>query len=181
MARVQKPPDGRLIVSIIYSSMDGLADGLRALERRFGRVQYETLEIPCAEAEVYREEMGDSLSRRFYSFEKTVSRGTLVDIKKACHKIEPQFADQVGEYLFRTVNLDPGILSPESLIMTSHREYNHRIYVDDGVYSELALVYSRGQFVRLPWTCPDYYHDEAIEFFTRVRDSFEFVAEAKTA
>ncbi len=62
-----------------------------------------------------------------------------------------------------------------------YKQFNHRIYLDDGVYGELALVHSRGQFVRLPWTCPDYYHDEAIEFFTRVRESFEFVAEAQSA
>jgi hypothetical protein len=175
---VQKPPPGRLVVSIIYSSIDALADGLKALERKFGRVQFETLEIPCSEAELYREEMGKPLSRRLFSFDKLVDRSALIDIKKACHKIEPHFADIHGEYTFRTINLDPGILSPDNLIMTSHREYNHRMYVGDGVYGELTLVWSRNQFVRLPWTCLDFYHDEAIDFFIRVRQSFEIIEDS---
>lgn len=177
MARVQKPPPGRLIISVIYSSMDALADALNVLERKFGRVQFETPEIPCAETSLYGEEMGGELLRRFFSFDKMVARDGLPSIKGLCHKIEPQFADRVDDYLFRTVNLDPGILTPANLVMASHREYNHRVYLNNGVFAELALVYSRGRFVRLPWTCPDFYGAEAIEFFGRVRASLEVVQE----
>ncbi|MCK4632886.1 MAG: DUF4416 family protein, partial [candidate division Zixibacteria bacterium] len=71
----------------------------------------------------------------------------------------------------------PGILTPANLVMASHREYNHRVYLEDGVYAELALVWSKGRYVRLPWTNPDFCHGEAIEFFQRVRGSFDLVAE----
>ncbi|NOY88933.1 MAG: DUF4416 family protein [FCB group bacterium] len=175
MARIQKPPPGRLIVSVIYSSMDALADAVNVLEKRFGRVQFETLEIPCYEADVYREEMGDNLLRRLFSFEKNTPRDMLPELKNICHKIEPQFADVVDDYSFRTVNIDPGILTPSNLVMASHKEYNHRIYLKDGVYAEIALIFSRGQFRRLPWTNPDFCNEEAINFFQRVRQSFEIL------
>lgn len=178
MARIQTPTPGRLIVSIIYSSFDALADALRALERRFGRVQFETIEIPGADTIIYKEEMGDRLQRRFFSFERLVSRDCLPVIKNICHKIEPLFADRLDDYIFRTINLDPGILTPDNLVMASHREYNHRIYLKDGVFAEIVLIYARGRFMRLPWTNADFCHDEAIDFFLRVRGSFELLEQS---
>jgi len=180
MARVQKPPKGRLIVSIIYSSIDGLADALKLLEKQFGRVQCETMELPYASRK-YAEEMGDELQRRFYSFEKLVERDKLPEIKAVCHKIEKQLGDLVHDYAFRTANIDPGVVTPDNVVMASHREFNQRIYLRDGVFAELALVYSRGRFVRLPWTPTDFCAGEAIEFFERVRDSFEMVPETADA
>lgn len=173
MARVQKPPAGKAIVSIIYSSMDALADAVKVIEKKLGRVAFETIEIPCSKPEIYREEMGDTLLRRFYSFERETPREALVELKHVCHKIEPLFADNVDDFCFRTVNIDPGIVTPASVIMASHKEYNHSVYLRDGVFAELTLVHARGRFVRLPWTDMDFCHEEAIGFFDRVRSSFE--------
>ncbi|MCP4685320.1 MAG: DUF4416 family protein [bacterium] len=177
MARKQTPPPGRLIVSIIYSSIDAVADSLKLLERQFGRVQYETIEMPYT-SEAYSEEMGDKLQRRFFSFEKPVERDRLPQIKAACLKIEKQFGDHVDDFTFRTVNLDPGILTPDNLVMASTREYNHRVYLGEGVFAELVLVFAKGRFVRMPWTIADFYHGEAIDFFLRVRESFELMGES---
>ncbi len=177
MARVMEPVPGRLILSIIYSSMDALADCLQTLERRFGRVQFETAEIACARAERYREEMGANIYRRFLSFEQPVARSSLASIKAICHKIEPNFADHVDDYHFRTVNIDPGIMTPHNLVMASHHEYGHSVYLTNGVFSELTLVWSQGRFVRLPWTNPDFFDDEAVDLFERVRACFELVGD----
>ncbi len=148
---------------------------MKVLEKRFGRIEYETIEIPCTIAGFYKEEMGEPLFRRFFCFEKPVPRDFLVEAKKICHKIEPMFADHVDDFIFRTVNIDPGIMTPDNIVMASHREYNHRLYLKDGVYAEIALIYARDHFARLPWTCADFYHDEAIDFFMRVRHSFELI------
>lgn len=175
MARIMKPPPGKLIVSFIYSSIDALADSLKKIERQFGSVEFETLDIDCADKLRYSEEMGLSLQRRFFSFERPVNRDSLVTLKKTAAKIEPDFADQVGDHLFRTVNIDPGILSPENLIMTSCRAANHRVYFRDGVYADLQLVWSREQYVQLPWTNQDFCHNEVIDLLTRVRSTFDLV------
>ena len=104
-----------------------------------------------------------------------------VAIKIECRKIESGFSDHVEDYMFRTVNIDPGILTPANLVMVSHREYNHRVYLKEGVYAETVLIYARDRYVRLPWTDADFCHDEAIDFFVRVRNSFEDVAEKEPA
>ncbi len=175
MARMQKPTPGKLVVSVIYSSMDALADAVLALEKKYGRVQCETLEIACCDSELYKEEMGDNLLRRFLSFDKDVDRGSLVELKSVCQKIEMMFSDVVDDYNFRTVNIDPCILTPYNIVMASHNEANYHIYLKDGVFAELALIYNRGQYLRLPWTNSDFCDEEAINFFSRVREFFEII------
>jgi hypothetical protein len=86
-----------------------------------------------------------------------------------------QLSDVVDDFNFRTVNLDPGILTPANIVMASHHETNYNIYIKDGVFAEIALIYGRETYLRLPWTNPDYYNDEAISFFTRVNESFEII------
>ena len=91
------------------------------------------------------------------------------------------FSDRVGDYVFRTVNIDPGILTHDNLIMVSHREFNCSLYLKDGVFAELALIFSQTGFKRLSWTKPDFYDPEAIEFFQRVRHSLEANYQGKRA
>ena len=122
--------------------------------------------------------MGNELLRRFFSFEKRIDRDRLPDMKFCCNKIEKGLGDKVNDFTFRTVNLDPGIMTADNLVMSSHREYNQRIYLTKGVFAELTLVWARGQFVRLPWTPEDFIHEEAVEFFMRVRQQFDIVEES---
>jgi hypothetical protein len=179
MTRMQKPEPGRLIISLVHASRDALADALALLERRFGRVQFETIDIPHSNSALYAEEMGRDLQRRFFSFLRPVERDSLPEIKEACCKFETQLGDHVDDYTFRTVNIDPGILSPANLVMASHREFNHRMYLGHAVFAEIELIYTRGKFCRLPWTDMDFCHDEAVDFFLRVRNSFDLVAEVE--
>lgn len=176
MVRMQEPEPGRLIISTIYSSVDALADTLRRLERRFGRVENETSGQKCNCREVYHEEMGNDLKIRFFSFEKPVPRSDLPEIKTMCRKIESNFSDHIEDYMFRTVNIDPGIMTRDNLIMAAARDLKQRVYLSDGVFAELTLIYSKGCFNRLPWTHADFCTEEAEDFFRHVRDSLEIVA-----
>jgi hypothetical protein len=87
--------------------------------------------------------------------------------------------DQVDDYTFRTVNIDPGVLTPGNVIMASHREFGHRVYLGRGVFAEVTLVYARGRFTQLPWTNADFCDEEAVRFFTDVRLSIPSFAEAR--
>jgi hypothetical protein len=176
MTRSKNPPQGRLIISALYSHIDAVADALNKLERQFGRIQCETIDIPYTNTEKYSEEMGDNLMRRFFSFDKPVSRDILPDIKPVLTKIENQLGDRVQDFTFRTINLDPGIMSAENVVMASNHEYNHRIYIGKGVFADIQLIWARGTFRQLPWTHPDFCHEEAVDFFMRVRESFEFAS-----
>ncbi|MBD3401494.1 DUF4416 family protein [candidate division GN15 bacterium] len=181
MGRVVTPPPGRLIFSVVYCHIDALADGLARLEKEFGSVQFETVDIPFHGEPRHVEEMGDPLFRRFFSFEQLIDPDKLVDVKRTCRKVEAAFADHVGDHLFRAVNVDPGVMTPEKVVMASSHEYNYRIYLGKGVFAQIELIYARGRYVGLPWTNPDFCHAEALEFFSRVRGSFDLVKEKAAA
>jgi hypothetical protein len=106
-----------------------------------------------------------------------VPRDRLSDLKRICRKVEAGFADQVDDFLFRTVNIDPGIMTPDNVIMASSQGHHYRVYLTAGVFAQIELIWSRGRFVRLPWTNPDFTHAEAVDFFERVRDTFDLVKE----
>ena len=72
MGRIKIPLPGRLIVSIIYASIGAMDDAAREIEKKYGRVEFETDDIEFLHTKYYREEMGDNLKRKFFAFEKMV-------------------------------------------------------------------------------------------------------------
>lgn len=173
MGRIKIPLPGRLIVSIIYSSIGAMDEAAGEIEKKFGRVEFETDDIDFLHTKYYREEMGDNLKRKFFAFEKMVDRDRLAEIKVWTNKLEEKFGEKVGDFVFRKVNIDPGIITLANLVLTSTKDYSHRIYLRDGIFAETTLIYEKRKFRALPWTYPDYVEPEALGFFKRVRDTMK--------
>lgn len=75
-----------------------------------------------------------------------------------------------GEWpVARPMNLDPGYIAPSKLVLASTKDYSHRIYLDDGVYGEVTLLFQQGAWRQFEWTYPDYRTPAYHEFFARVR------------
>lgn len=70
----------------------------------------------------------------------------------------------------RPLNLDPGYLTPAKLVLASTKDHAHRIYLRDGIFAEVTLVYRKGKWQPLEWTYPDYRRDDYQQFFTRCRE-----------
>jgi Domain of unknown function (DUF4416) len=70
----------------------------------------------------------------------------------------------------RTVNLDPGLLTEENVLLATGKNYSHRVYLRDGVFADLALVYRKGEYRPLPWTYPDLASDGIRAFLAEVRE-----------
>lgn len=70
------------------------------------------------------------------------------------------------------VNIDPGYVTKAKLVLATTKDYAHRIYLAQGIYAEVTLSYSRGEFQPLPWTYPDYQTKAYRDFFRRVRDVY---------
>jgi hypothetical protein len=173
MGRIKKPFPGKLIVSAIYASIGAMQDAIMEIEKKYGRVEYETDDIEFLHTTYYREEMGSDLKRKFFSFDKEVERDQLADIKNWTNKLEEKFGERSGDFVFRKVNLDPGIVTLANLVLASTKDYSHRIYIKDGIYGEITLLYEKKRFKPLAWTYPDYTEPEAMEFFNRVRETMK--------
>jgi len=173
MGRIRKPLPGKLIVSAIYSSLGAMHDAVRDVEKKFSPVEFETDEIDFLHTKYYREEMGDNLKRKFFAFEKLVERDRLPEIKLFTNKIEEKFGEKVDDFVFRKVNLDPGILTPAGLVLASTKDFAHRIYLKEGIFAEVTLIYQKKRFQSLPWTYPDYAEPEVINFLKRARETMK--------
>jgi hypothetical protein len=171
MKKSKEPLPARMIVSAIYSSLDVMLDAIGDMEKKYGRVTDETDEIDFIHTTYYREEMGDELKRKFFAFEKPAPRDSLADIKNFTCRLEERYGERAGKYIIRRINLDPGILTLANLILASTKDYAHRLYLKEGIFAEVTLVYEKRKFRSLPWTYPDYMEPDVIRFLTRVRNT----------
>jgi hypothetical protein len=113
--------------------------------------------------------MGWPLHRRFVSFEQLIRPLNVVEIKLTTNKIENDHL-QDGK---RQINIDPGYISLERLVLATGKNYAHRIYLSKGIYADLSLIFHKGSFDPLPWTYKDYASPETIALFNNVRERYK--------
>jgi hypothetical protein len=111
----------------------------------------------------YSKEMGEenNLKRILILSDKLIDRTELVADKIWSKNLENNFALMNK----RSINIDPGYLSLENVVLSTGKQFTHRIYLSHGVYADLNLVYEHNSFRSLPWTYPDYAHTDFIKFF----------------
>ena len=73
----------------------------------------------------------------------------------------------------RTINIDPGYVAQEHVILATGKGFAHRPYLGDGVYADLTLIYRGDKYRRLEWTYPDYGTPEMIAMFHDLRKRYE--------
>ena len=155
----------KLIVGLIASQTSQFILVKNILKKRYGPIDNETGTIDFSCTDYYEEEMGKSLKRKFYSFEKTIPIENSHLIKLYTNKVEERFCFNHK----RTVNIDPGYMTLANLILFTTKERSHRTYAGKGIYADLELQYRNRSFSPLEWTYPDYRTTEYIDFFNSVR------------
>lgn len=123
--------------------------------------------FPFDFTEYYDEEMGTGLLRTYATFGDMTAEDELRRMKRVTEQCEAEFFYPGTER--RRINLDPGVLTAEHLVLASHKRASHRVYLGDRVYAELEFVYRNGTFQPLPWTYPDYRTKAALGFFNEAR------------
>ena len=138
------------------------------LEKEFGSVAAQSEEFPFSFTTYYEPEMGKDLLRSFLTFEQRVSPAVQAEIKLRTNEIESEFIKE-GQ---REVNLDPGLLTAHNLILTTGKDFSHRIYIRDGIFAEVTLMVNKGRLTPLPWTYADYRSPIVLDFFEKQRQKF---------
>jgi len=163
------PPEKVLLISSLFSPERGVIDrAIDQLSKTYGSLQWISPEMLFDRTRYYAREMGWPLYRRFVCFEELISPETLVDVKVTTNAIE-------GGYLIqgnRQVNIDPGYISAERLVLATGKNYVHRVYIGKGIYADLTLVFMRGSFRPLEWTYGDYSAPEMIAYFNELRSAY---------
>jgi hypothetical protein len=168
MSKLQEPCLVKLFAGLIYSQNAPVEECAKELEAELGEIDFQTGEMEFDFTTYYEQEMGKGLSRKIISFRKLIEREELVDIKIFTNEVEKKFSIE-GK---RKINIDPGYIAPEHLILATGKGYYHRPYLGKGVYADLTLVYKHKQFHTLEWTYPDYGSEDLRELFKKLREKY---------
>jgi len=159
-----------LFCGLIAAGEAVLHRALEPLRARFGGILLRSAILPFDFTDYYESEMGGGLVRQFVAFEEEIDPGCLAAIKLETNRLEQQLAEEAGNVSQRrTVNLDPGYVTPDKVVLATTKNYAHRIYLSNGIYAEVTLNFGKGTVRTFEWTYPDYRTAMAAEFFLAVR------------
>ena len=162
------PRPAKLLVGFFLARQDLAEAVVAGLEDLFGPVDLVSGWLAFDYTDYYEREMGSPLHRRLVAFRDLIDQERLPDIKHQTNDLERGFARD-GR---RRVNIDPGYLLLERLVLATGKNFSHRIYLRRGIYADLTLVYRKGRFESLPWTYPDYADARLQDFLFKVRQQY---------
>ncbi len=159
----------KLITSLIYADHTLADDAINELKQKWGEIDILESAIPFHFTDYYYKEMGRPLYRHFFSFKKLIERSRLVESKIISNQIENRLAKTNG---CRTLNVDPGYLTDSQMILATGKNFSHRVYLGEGIFADLTLIFERGEYNALPWTYPDYRDSHMRGLLSKIRDQY---------
>jgi hypothetical protein len=169
MGNPHVPKSVKYFASMMFGSEISRHQAEGELASFIGRIEDTTGVIPFIHSDYYDKEMGGNLLRVFLLFEPLLHRDLLPEIKLKTNEIERRLSVS-GK---RTVNIDPGYIALEHVILATTKGYAHRVYLSKGIYADLTLVYQNGTYKALEWTYPDYRENETIYILNNWRDLYK--------
>jgi Domain of unknown function (DUF4416) len=168
VSKLEEPLPVKIFAAIIFAKNAQVYGCIKRLEKRLGRSDFISQTLPFRYTTYYEKEMGAELSRIIITFKPLMRRDKLVRIKHFTSELEVAYSIH-GK---RQINLDPGYIAPEHLILATGKGYYHRPYLGRGVYADLTLVYQKREFKPLKWTYPDYRTMNLRRIFKNLRDRY---------
>lgn len=170
MSTPRIPLPARSFLSVLSARWDEFWPVLRPrLEDLLGTVEYESEPIPFAHTGYYDSELGTPITRRILSFSRPLALDALAGVKVATNRLEAEWTRD-GRRLF---NLDPGYITQERLVLATGKNFTHRVYLSQGIWADLTLIFQRGDWRDQPWTFPDYTMPEIKAHLTAIRDLYK--------
>jgi hypothetical protein len=166
MGTAKTPKPVKLFASIIFRGEESLHKVEEKLAPVIGKIQEKTATMPFSHTAYYEKEMGKNLDRCLILFEPLFQREILPEIKLKANETE-SFLLMDGK---RTANIDPGYISLEHVVLATTKGFAHRVYLGQGIYADLTLMYQNRTFKPLEWTYPDYGGEEFISIFNGWRN-----------
>lgn len=170
MSRPKEPLPAKLVIRFLLRDLTIQKEALSRLEALYGPMDFLSAAVPFPYTTYYDREMGPGLLRQTASYQDLVPVITLPDIKLRTNELEEEFAID-GK---RRLNIDPGILSEERFVLATGKNFTHRIYLREGIYADLTLMFQKGAYRSFPWTYPDYSEPEFVQLLSVLRKKLRF-------
>jgi len=165
----EEPGLVKFIVGILYSDEELLKKALSLLEKRFGKIDFISSPFDFTISDYYIPEMGSPIFRKFVSFEELIHPKDIANIKIDANKIEDHLASK-GQ---RRVNLDPGYMDFDKVVLASAKYNGNKIYLDHGIWADMTLHYEKGKYNPYPWSFPDFKQGLYNNVFLEIRTRFK--------
>lgn len=175
MSQPREPLPAKLVVRFLFRDSAPQGQALKALVERFGPLDFLSAPDPFPHTSYYDREMGEGLMRQTAAFLNLAALVSLPDIKLQTNEIEKELSQEER----RRVNIDPGLLNEERFILATGKNFTHRIYLREGIYADLTLIFQKGAYRPLPWTYPDYRESEFLHQLAVLRKKLRFQREGK--
>ena len=166
------PVPVKLIIALLAAKQEVFTTACQQLQEHYGPIDLASDLWPWTTTNYYRDEMGDHLFRKFVAFESLITPGALTRIKRETNRWELELSAIPTPMMPRRINLDPGYVDVAKLVLASTKDQAHRIYLADGIYGEVTLLYRQGEFQPFLYTYADYRWPETHQFLRRVRTRY---------
>jgi hypothetical protein len=160
------PDKARLVIAIMYHDEALLEDAVKILVRKFGSIDLKSEPFDFAFTDYYEEELGKGLRKRFFCFSEPLEIERLPDIKLCTNRLEKK----ISKGPKRKINIDPGYLTVDALVLASCKPRPYRIYLGKGVYAHLTFIFRKSDVMTFSWTFADYATPGSVAFFMKVRE-----------
>jgi len=152
MALTHLPSPVKYFIAVLYKTKTALHCARLEFVKNWGIIDFEGADHEFDATDYYEREMGSPLFRRIIAFETLMPPNLIVDCKLACNTIE-QLLCEDGK---RTVNCDAGYLDHNKIVLASAKEAGQKVYIDKGIYADLAGRYKAGKYRPFEWSFPDF-------------------------
>ncbi len=170
MGKIKKHPPVQLFMAVTFNPQQAQEESVfQKIEQLFGPIDLKSdLYDFDRFTDYYEKEMGRGLKKRFISLYKLIEPEALPEIKVKTNALEQEISG-AGQ---RIVNIDPGYLNLSKVVLATTKDYSHRLYLGQGIFGDLHLVFINKTFQTQPWTYPDYKQPSVIEFFLKLRGAY---------
>jgi hypothetical protein len=165
MGSAGKPFKTKLFLAIMFRPEVNAQEIVETLQNTFGPVECSYGPVEFSFTKYYEEEMGDRLRKTYMVFARPIEREALPGIKVFTNGLERTYLAD-GK---RTVNLDPGYIAQDKLVLATTKDFYQRLYLGQGIYGEVTLHFKKGRFRYFSWTYPDYNDPPFLKFLTKAR------------
>ena len=165
----QQPQSMALICALMARDQHLLERARDQLEKQLGPIHQQGPIYNFDYTTYYAAEMGANLIKQLIWFSPLVDPAVLPEAKQQTMEIERKLGEKKGEKLLRRVNIDPGLVSIESLVLASTKYSGHRICIAPSLYAETTLLFRRGRYRPCEWTYLDYQTDTVQDFLQTIR------------
>jgi len=166
-----------LFTSITYKTPEFLERAVDNLVSSYGEIAYRSDELKFDKTDYYESEMGKGLNRVFVAYDPLIERDQLSEKKLIAVKVEQSYTEDDC----RLVNIDPGLLSFENILLSTCKNFSHRIYIGKGVFAEVTLIHKGGNYQSLEWTYPDYASDKIKLVLNEMREKYKELLRCENA